>query len=184
MKAQKKPATSLLVGSLLTLHLFFLNAEMPAKEQKEDTFSFQSFMGTVCHIVYASPGLDFVVATQERPGQNYLIENIQNQPFEYIWAHREFKSKNAQALAEIKGCLYKGYESGGIKVIIYGEYSTDITFTMGRSDGYLKLTSIQIFIPDGRFYITKTYSLDGVVGGVNGCSCQNKKKEKNLCQKP
>ncbi len=155
--------------NILFLILMIFSFSAFARETDKKNLPRESFMGSVCYLEYDSPGLDFVIMTQERPGQEYLLDDIQNQPFEFIWVHREFKSRNADALKEIRDYLLEGYESGRSKVVISGAYSTEMAKTMGRSDGYLQLTSINIFRPDGRFEISKSYHLDGVVGGVCGC---------------
>lgn len=143
-----------------------LNPRIP----REAPFTRQSFMGSVCYIDYASPGLDFVIMTQERPGQNHLIDDIQDQPFEYISVHREPESLIADILHEIRSALNDSYEGGINKIVIFGKYSTDLCLTQGKADGYLILTDIWIYDTDGSPYIKKVYSLEGeVIGGVLGC---------------
>ncbi|MCJ7582176.1 MAG: hypothetical protein MUP98_16810 [Candidatus Aminicenantes bacterium] len=178
MKLLKKGLSARIHLSLFITIFSLLPLVASAGENEKKDLPHHSFMGSVCYIDYIAPGLDFVIMTQERPGQNYLIDNIKNQPFEYIWVHREFKNKNSNAQKEIRGYLFKGYESGEIKVIISGQYSTDMELTKGRSDGYLFLTSLQIIVPDGRFHFGKSYYFDGVVGGISGCGGPPKKKKK------
>jgi len=177
--SQKKTPAFRNILCLILINFSFATFNTFAGETARNNFSYESFMGSVCYIEYDSPGLDFVVMTQERPGQDYLLDDILNQPFEFIWVHREFKSGNAGALKEIRDYVLEGYEAGRSKVIISGEYSTEMGLTLGRSDGYLRLTSINIFGTDGRFNIGKTYPLDGVAGGVLGC-CPTKDKKQSF----
>jgi hypothetical protein len=162
------------------LLLFFSGTNIFSADQRTKTptaLKHQSFIGSVCYIEYDSPGLDFVIMTQERPGQDYLLDDIRNQPFEFIWVHREFNPNNDAALQKIRASLLEGYELGKSKVLISGEYSSELAITMGKSDGYLQLSSINIFEPDGRRLPVKSYYLDSIVGGVIGC-CPPPKKIK------
>ena len=179
MNSLRKTAAFRNILLLILLNFSFVTFKAYSGEKNKATLQRESFLGSVCYIEYDSPGLDFVIMTQERPGQEYLLDDIQNQPFEFIWVHREFKSRNNDALKEIREYLLEGYESGRSKVVISGEYSTEMAKTMGRSDGYLQLISINIFGTDRRFNLSKSYHLDGVVGGVIGCGCPPKKKKKN-----
>ena len=74
------------------------------------------------------------------------------------------------SLNEIRSRVREAYEKGTNTVIVFGRYSTDISQTKGRADGFLLLTGIWIYDPTISPHTKKVYSLDGgVSGGVCGC---------------
>jgi hypothetical protein len=153
----------------------------PPQEEVKISLNHQSYMGSVCSVDYVSPGLDFKILTQERPGQNYLVDDIENQPFENIWVYREYNPSKANIFNTIRSFLIEGYERGTSKVVIIGDYSTGMALTKGRADGYLLLTAIWIYDVEGSPHTKRVYSLEGgIYGGVCGCMSPPVKKKKTL----
>lgn len=128
------------------------------------TFAEESFMGIVYKGDYDSdPDLDFAIITQERPGQIYIIDDIQNQPYETIWIHRDFDMKIAEILKTIRSEINKLDKGAQNKVTVFGRYSTDPDMTQGKFDGFLELTLIWIDNKDGD---RKIIIIKGALGGV------------------
>jgi len=153
---------------LVTFFLLFPLFQAAQGNPTESKFSAQSFRGLVCSIDYASPHLDFVIMTQERPGQISLLDDVSAQPFEFIWVHRDLRTTPPKILREIKDILLKGFENGGIDVLVRGKFCPDMELTIGKADGYLVLSSIKIYVPNGESVERKSYVFEGVEGGVYG----------------
>lgn len=126
-----------------------------------------SFMGSVCRGDYDSnPDLDFVIKTQEKPGQNYLVDDITNQHYRYILVHRNFKEKNkklANIIKKIRKEINILNKRDQNKVIVYGRYSTESELIKEKFDGFLELTSIWIYDSKGN---RKILTIEDIYGGV------------------
>lgn len=147
-------------GILLFVFLIIsLSAQSPKK------FHSEYFLGYIVKgDADLNPNLDFVITTQQRPGQDHAIDNIQNQPFQSIAVHRDYNKEDAKAIEkiglEINNILLKNKFN---KVLVFGRYSTNPQLTKGHFNGFLELTSIWIYDKEGN---KEVYMIEGVYGGV------------------
>ena len=138
----------------------------------------ESFIGIVIFVDYVSPGLEFVILTQERPGQKYPIDDIKNQCFETLWVSRLFEDGQTHDLIKIKNSLLEAFETRK-QILVYGNYTKEISYTLGRADSYLRLTSFTIYSSNGYPHVQDRHIFEGVVGGVIGCLAVPVKKKKS-----
>lgn len=131
------------------------------KRQKDQR---QSFMGTVCKGDFdTNRDLVFIIKTQERPDQNYLIDNIKDQPYRFILVKRDFKKNEAKLINKIRLKVNQILENNFNKVIVFGRYTSDSKQIQNRYDGYLELTSIWIYKTEREFDIISIEDIWGVV---------------------
>lgn len=147
------------------VHLGYINQQKGQNQR----FASESFWGIVYEGDYDSnPDLDFTIKSQERPGQNYLVNDICNQPYESIWVHRDYDEKDervVEVIEKVRSEINRLHKEGRNRVVVFGRYSPDPEITQGKFDGFLELTGIITYDKEGNF---KTYGIEGVIGGVRG----------------
>jgi hypothetical protein len=158
--------------------LIFWGHTYASQESPRPSSPIESFLGIVCFVDWGSPGLDFVILTQERPGQNYGVDTVEFQCFESIWVSRQMETGQPIYTKKIKDSLIEALETRK-QILIYGNYTKETAYTLGRADGYLRLTSFTIYSPEGYPHAQNRFYFEGVEGGVFGCiSAPPKKKKK------
>ena len=152
----------------ISILFIFLDHTQSSQKTMDLPNTIESFLGVVCFVDYGSAGLDFVVLTLQRPKQDFLLDNIQTQCFESIWVSREMEADQPIHLKKIKDSLLEALETRK-HILVYGNYTRETVYTLGRADAYLRLTSFKIYTSRGYPHVQNSYVFEGVVGGVFGC---------------
>lgn len=157
---QKSALFPLYLGIIFSV---FLTTDLFIQNSTKSTFEY-FFAHLIWGDLDSHRDLDFIITTQQRPGQDPALDDIRNQPFQTIFVHRNCTKDTASVIKKIQAAL-NGLlsEKQFNKILVKGRYRAFPRLFNGVFDGYLELTAIDIFDENG---ISEYFIIEGIRGGI------------------